>query len=131
MPSWRAALQRRREGKDKGRRLVRQLDDMENFSSEQMVALSNAFSELLEEYPDLYPDAPIAVESMRKHTASLLQASEVMRRTEAQVRDAQRNLREAAKNGLAAVEEAKRVATPEERATIRDIELQVRRYAAK
>jgi hypothetical protein len=84
--------------------LVRRMENLDELSVDEVIALADAFEALLVEYPDVYKESPVPVELLREHIEALREADDEVRQAEAEQKEASRKLAEAHAQLEAAVE---------------------------
>ncbi len=95
------ARERFRAAIDAGLRLGRRIEEIENIVASgdhkamMMEQLANDWLALLAEYPDVFPDPPISIETLRLHAEELRRASEEARQAEAAHAEASARVAEA------------------------------------
>ncbi len=78
-----AAATRIRVAKERGAALVRRMNAMAEVSTEPLLALVDAFAALYKEYPDVYANPPVPLETLRQHAEELRVAEEAVKRDQA------------------------------------------------
>jgi hypothetical protein len=109
-----AAAKRIHIAKEKGMKLIRRMEALDELSADQVAALADDFGALFAEYPDVYPKPPVSLDLLRAHAQGLRDADDAARQAQAEAEEATRRVDEARRTFDAALNEIVRpLAKPE------------------